>query len=283
MALLSDYEADTADLLHDPSNRIWTLAQLDRYINKARAQLVRDTGCLRTLQQSVCTQGQEAYTFGQVSGALITAGGSGYSTPTIAFSGGGGSGVAATLGVTNGAITSITFTSFGSGYTSAPSYVITGAGSGAVIQIGAINASTYDVLGISIYWGTSRYSLGWRAWSQFSAELRTWASYQQRPALWAVYGDTQFYLGPTPDQSYAMELDTIVLPTALTDYVTVDPIPVLAQDPIPFYAAYLAKFNERSYGEAEVLRGQYERKVVEVSGAYTRRIPDVYPTGFERR
>jgi len=285
MALLSDYETQVADLLKDPLNQYWSLTQLDSYINEARKQTVQDTGCLRTLQLTACSLGDESYTFGQVTGITVTQGGSGYSTPTIAFSGGGGSGVAATLNVTNGAVTSVTVTNPGSGYTSAPSYVISGAGSGAQLSVGIVSALTYDILGINLYWGGLRYPLEWRPWSMFSALMRGWTTYQRQPAMWAVYGNNTFFLGPVPDQSYMMELDSVLFPPdyAVGDYATIDVIPVLNQAAIKFYAAYLAKFNSQSFGEAEIFRKQYDKKIQEAVGAYTRRIPDVYQAGYERR
>lgn len=59
----------------------------------------------------------------------ITAGGSGYtSPPTVAFSGGGGSGAAATAIEDAGVVTSITITNRGTGYTSAPTISFSGGG-----------------------------------------------------------------------------------------------------------------------------------------------------------
>jgi len=55
----------------------------------------------------------------------VTAGGSGYTTPpNVTFTGGGGTGAAATATVSNGAVTAITVNSQGSGYTSTPTVVI---------------------------------------------------------------------------------------------------------------------------------------------------------------
>lgn len=70
---------------------------------------------------------------GEVESATVTAGGSGYtSAPTVAFSGGGGSGAAATAVLTSDAVTSLTITDPGSGYTSAPTIAFSGgAGTGA--------------------------------------------------------------------------------------------------------------------------------------------------------
>lgn len=65
---------------------------------------------------------------GEVRGS-ITHGGSGYtSAPAVSFSGGGGTGAAATAIVANGRVTGITITNAGSGYTSAPTVAFSGGG-----------------------------------------------------------------------------------------------------------------------------------------------------------
>lgn len=63
----------------------------------------------------------------------ITAGGTGYtSAPTVTFTGGAGTGAAATAIVENGVVTGITITNPGTGYTSVPTIGFTGgAGTGA--------------------------------------------------------------------------------------------------------------------------------------------------------
>ena len=67
---------------------------------------------------------------GTVGGATITAGGTGYTSPTVAFSGGGGTGAAATATETAGVVDSITITSPGTGYTTAPTITISDGGPG---------------------------------------------------------------------------------------------------------------------------------------------------------
>ena len=280
MTLLSTYEAQVADLLHDPNNNIWSLSQLDGYINEARRQIVMDTGCLRTLQTAYLTAGQESYTFGQVTGAVINVPGANYASPSVSFAGGGGSGVAATLGQSGGAVNAITFSSFGGGYTSAPVATVTdtGPGTGCQILTGVISVYTYDVLGINVIWGSERYALWWQPFSILSANRRVWLaqSYQRQPEVWAVYGNNALYIAPPPDQSYAVEFDSIILPVPLADYVTNDPIPTVMQDPIKFYAAHLAKLNYQAYGEAEMLLETYRRRMLECAGSYTRRLPNPY-------
>lgn len=281
MATLGTYETQVSDLLHDPSSVIWSLAQIDRYINEARRQLVMDAGCLRSLQTVYFTQNVESYAFGSVTGASITAGGTGYVTPTVSFAGGGGSGVAATLTVTSGAVTSISFTNLGSGYTSAPTATINpiGGGTGAAISVGVINVNTYDVLGIGVIWGSTRYQLAWRAWSVFSARLRGWVGQQNRPEMWAAYGENAIYIGQLPDQTYQAELDSVILPADLAAIGDVDSIPTKYQDCVQFFAAYKAKFNMQQFGEAEVFLRQYRQTLLERGAAYVRRLPDPYAAG----
>jgi len=66
---------------------------------------------------------------GVITGITVSSGGSGYtSAPTVVFTGGGGSGAAATATVASGAVTAITLTSAGSNYASAPTISFSGGG-----------------------------------------------------------------------------------------------------------------------------------------------------------
>jgi fibronectin-binding autotransporter adhesin len=80
-----------------------------------------------------------------VGAVTVTSGGSAYtSAPTVAFSGGGGSGAAGTAVLTSGAVSSVTITSFGTGYTSVPTVSFSGGGgSGAAGTSVIANARFY--------------------------------------------------------------------------------------------------------------------------------------------
>ena len=136
---------------------------------------------------------------------------------------------------------------------------------------------TMDILNVNLYWGNSRVPMRYLPWTQFNAELRFWQNYVGRPIAFSLYGPQQFYLAPVPDQVYVLEIDTVIEPTALVNGTDVDPIPDPWTGPVPFYAAYLAKFKEQSYGEAELFNQQYKNRVQSVlTGTYTRRMPDPY-------
>lgn len=88
-------------------------------------------------------------TAGQIPSVTVTAGGTGYTNATtVTFTGGAGSGAAATATVVNGAITAVTMTNNGTGYTSAPAVSFSvGTGATATANLGGPpNATTVNTV-----------------------------------------------------------------------------------------------------------------------------------------
>ena len=212
MPTLNEYITDTRRLLHDVNGNFWTDAELTSYINEARGNTVRDSGCRRILQTHTLSIGVE----------------------TIAFS--------------------------------------------ALPQ----GSSTLDVLNINLYWGDSRWPMYYMAWTDFNAQLRFWQNYNGRPIGFSMYGYKTIYIGPKPDQTYTVELDTVVLPTPLV--TGADPetqIPDPFTEAVPYFAAYKAKYQEQSYGEAEIFKQEYTKEILGcLNSTFTRRIPSVYQSGY---
>jgi len=89
-----------------------------------------------------------------VSAIAITAGGTTYTTPpTVVFTGGGGSGAAGVAVISGGAVISVTMTNRGTGYTSAPGISFTGGGGS-----GATATSTLFVIGATVTLPGSGYT-----------------------------------------------------------------------------------------------------------------------------
>lgn len=84
---------------------------------------------------------------GSLGVATVTSGGTGYTTaPTVALTGGGGTGATATATVSGGVVTGVTITNKGSGYTSAPAVSFTGgAGTGASATISLAAGGDFDL------------------------------------------------------------------------------------------------------------------------------------------
>jgi hypothetical protein len=138
-----------------------------------------------------------------------------------------------------------------------------------------------DILNINVYWGNSRLPLRYLPWTQFNTQMRFWQNYIGQPIAYSMYGPGKFYVGPVPDQNYTVEIDTVIQPVTLVNSTDVDEIPNPWTGPVQFYAAYLAKFKEQSYGEAELFKNQYISQAQSVlSTTYTRRIPDPYSSAY---
>ena len=60
---LSNYITQCRRLLHDANGNFYSDSELTDYINEARNRLVRDTGCLRTIQTTSTVTNQETYAF----------------------------------------------------------------------------------------------------------------------------------------------------------------------------------------------------------------------------
>lgn len=63
MATLQSYITQCRRLLHDANANFYSDQELIDYVNEGRERLVRDTGCLRTIQMSATVIQQEVYNF----------------------------------------------------------------------------------------------------------------------------------------------------------------------------------------------------------------------------
>jgi len=277
MATLSSYLTEVQRLLHDANAVFWSTSELTDYINDARERVVRDTGCLRTLQVTstpLSSTGVVAIPWSN--GLAVTAGQFIFSNVFIYQV------------ITSGTLNTDASPYPSSGSAFPPSTVFTNgtatlqySSNAEVISLAALpnGIQTLDVLNVTLYWGNSRIPLRYLPWSNFNAQLRYWQNYVGRPICFSSYGQGQLYIAPVPDQSYSIEVDTVILPTALSTNTpnAVDVIVDPYTTPVAFYAAYKAKYKEQSYGEAEIYKQEYAKHVQAVlNSVYTRRIPDPY-------
>jgi hypothetical protein len=141
--------------------------------------------------------------------------------------------------------------------------------------------NTLDVLNINLYWGNTRVPLRYLAWTDFNAQLRYWQNYVGRPVGFSMYGQQTIYFGPVPDQNYQLDVDTVIMPNALTSNSSVEQIPDPYTSPVAFYAAYKAKFKEQSFGESQIFKQEYQRQVQSVlNSTFTRRMPNPYQMNY---
>ena len=294
MATLNNYITEVQRLLHDANANFYSTAQLTDYINSARERVVRDTGALRTIQvtqvpcQVPATNTINSATPAQptawVANATVTAN-------TFVFSnifiyqyitgGTSGSSAPAYPNATNNNYNNYPpSTAFADG-TATLQYV----GNCENIFYAAMpqGSQTLDVINVNLYWGNTRVPLDYLSWTDFNARLRFWQNYIGRPLAYTTYGQGNIYVGPVPDQTYQIEIDTVILPTALsqTNANATDSIVDPYSTAVKFYAAYLAKFYEQSYGESEIFKQEYLKQATSIlNTTFTRRIPSVYSSPY---
>ena len=301
MATLNTYLTQVQRLLHDANNNFYSQSQLTDYINSARERVVRDTGALREIvvTQTPCQVAPTA-TIGSVPPAnpLAWAASTAYTAGQFVFSN----------------IFIYQVTQSGTSGTTAPPYPANNVnnysnyppstqflnGTVGLTYVGNCENISYaaltnlmgssplspssgntvlDILNINLYWGNTRIPLDYLSWSDFNSRLRFWQNYIGRPLAFSIYGQQQIYIGPVPDQVYQVEIDCVVLPNALSLNTpnTTDSINDPYSSCVQFYAAYLAKYYEQSYGESEIYKQEYLKHINSViNSVYTRRIPSVY-------
>ena len=295
MATLQNYLTDVQRLLHDANLNFYTQQQLTDYINSARERVVRDTGCLRQIVVTQVPTIQGGTPTAWVANTTVTAGSYVFSNIFIyQYVTGGTSGLTAPPYPASGANNYSNYppsTPFADG-TATLQYVgnceiITFENLSSILGTMPLSISSgntvLDVLNINLYWGNTRVPLDYAQWSVFNAKLRFWQNYIGRPLAFSVYSQNRIYLGPVPDQSYQVEVDCVVLPNALS-LTTVTATDVI-NDPytgaVKFYAAYLAKYYEQSFGEAEIYKQEYTKQIGSILGSvFTRRIPTMYGSGM---
>lgn len=282
---LTAYLLATRRLLHDAQGKQFTDSELTTDINSARARIGLDTGSVRGLFTFFFSAGQETYPYSGALAALTIADpGSGYTAaPTITFSGGGGSGATASASISSGTLSAVTIMANGSGYTAAPSVTITGGTSGSSGTISASIMSALDINSITVNYQNTWQMLGYCGFTQFQARARYYRATTGNPEWWSEGpssgsgGGRTFYVFYIPNQSYQTDIDAIVTPNALVDDTTPEQMSYPTTDLIPYYAAYLAKFNQGMMEESAKFLQIYDELMRRgKASSYQRRIPNPY-------
>lgn len=283
---LAGYITEVRRLLHDANGNFYSDSELTDYINGARDRLVRDTGCLRTVQISQTPL--KVRTTDTIGGApplnpAAWAANTALTLNSFVFSN------IFIYQVTQAGTTGDDPPAYPASISNYPPSTQFLNGTAGLTYVGNCEnifyaslpegIQTLDVLNINLYWGNTRVPMRYMPWTQFNAELRFWQNYIGRPISFTVYGQSQIFISPVPDQVYQLEIDTTVLPTPLVAGTDQDTINDPYTSPVAFYAAYKAKYKEQSFGEAEIFKQEYIKQAQAVlNSVFTRRIPDPYTT-----
>src|SRR3974390_872447 len=117
--MLTTYQTNTQDLLHDPNAQYYSLTDLTNYINRARNRIALRGQCVRLLLSG-----------GTITSITTNSAGTGYSgTITITISGSGQQ-ASATAPLSGSGVGTVTLVNGGWGYITGTSTTVTAAGSG---------------------------------------------------------------------------------------------------------------------------------------------------------
>lgn len=234
---LQAYINETRRLLRDSLGLLTTNTDLTAYINEARGEVAKVTGCLEVLVSGMSPYGNSAQ-------------------PGVMVPG----------GFTPGSQLTSTFqTIVGQEkypYSFAAQYA---AQSNAGIQ------SVYDVTSIAVSWGSMRPALNYLPWEDFQAYCRSYSylvtSY---PTMWSNDGDGEnanVWMFPVPCQALEMEWQVLCSPTPIYTNSDYDSIPAPWVRSVKFYAAYLAFLGRQQMQQAELNLNLFNRSTVVGRGA----------------
>lgn len=248
MTKLSDYQIDTASLLHDSSNLFTGLFQLNRWINEARDQVAMDSGCLRVL-----AAGQAPFGIGAQAGTAVPGGALPGQPPVTGFQTIPGQEVYSYA--------------YANQYVAAQNRGIRGVG---------------DVVGVAVSWGGSvRPMMTWMPWDELQAYARSYnVGVFGWSMAWSNSGSGEngkVWLWPAPSSVSEMEWDCLCLPTPLNTDNDYEAIPPTYAKAVKFFAASLAFESSNRPDRAQTMQQRYLQTGITAAGASERmRIRDYY-------
>jgi hypothetical protein len=118
------------------------------------------------------------------------------------------------------------------------------------------------------------------------------------PAAWALYkqgalgpgigsggissGEGTFFLSPIPDSNYVLTLDCVCYPTLLVDDTTLEAIPYLWTDAVPFFAAWYALLSSQMQARRQDAEAYYSYYQTFMQRARSAMTPDVTAHLYEQ-
>lgn len=250
---LGQYLLDTSQLLRDSSFIFTSQSQLTRWINRARRECAKITGCIRCLIAGTSPQGNSA-----LAGTMLA----GPGVPGL------------NLNTTFATIAGVEMYpySYANPYLQAQN---------AGVQ------SIIDVLDVSVSWGATRPTLNWMPWGDLQALARSYnVGVTSYPFAWACTGDGtrgKVFLFPIPSvggiPNGEMEWDVICIPSDLNSNDDFDAIPESFQDAIKFRAAALAFIASNRFADAQAHTQMFLSELgVDRASAKRGAIPNYYWT-----
>lgn len=239
---LSNYLADTTELLRDTSFLFTTRDRMIRWINQARKQVALQTGCIRLL-----VPGQSPFGAGAQPGSFIPG--------------------AAQPGMLPGSAPNATQSSTTNSFNTIPGvemYPFSFANSYMQAQYEGVQ-SIIDVIEISVSWGGERPVMNWLPWEDLQAYARSYnIGVFSYPFYWSTNGDgenAQLWMFPGPTTVAEMEWDVFAVPKEIYADSDYDAIPSPFSNAVKYYAAHLAYMTSRQWGSATLMLEHFKENI----------------------
>ena len=239
------YVQDTTNLLNDQALVFTPLAQLTRWINNARSDIAKATGCIQRLltgQSALGTSAQPGYIIpgAMQPGALPNA------IPAI-------SNPLASLSASQNNLMTIP---------GVERYPYQGLFNPLLQAQYAGVKGVIDTVSLSIAWESSyRPALRWLPWEDFQAYCRAFANQTTSyPCVWSVFNDGEqgeVWLFPVPSQANEMEAYVTCVPLPIYSDDDYDALPEEMHEAVKYKAASLVFMSAQRYGQAQIMQGEY--------------------------
>lgn len=289
-ATLFTYLRQVRRFLADAKMELVDEGDLIDFVNQARRETAMRAQCVRVLPAIS----------NPIVSATVTAGGSGYTNPTVTitppdFPSGflplpNGAQASASVTVIGGVIVSANIIYGGAGYFQ-PQITVTdptGVGFEGTLTTQTVNTlnlgqeqypfsavdlsqnpgveAIYLVRGVSVIFSNYRYSLPMYSFSVYQALIRQYVAsqFQYVPAFGAQFGQGTsgtLFLYPPPSQVYQLEWDCQCLPQDLIDDQSYEVIPDPWTDAVAYYSAHLAFLSVQNLNTARLYNDLYDERM----------------------
>lgn len=126
------------------------------------------------------------------------------------------------------------------------------------------NANSYDVNGVALYNGSTRYQMEMRGYTEAQMRYQPILNFTMQPVCVTKYGASSLIFMPVPDQNYVTEWDCLLISTALAATTDQDPLPYPWTDPVPYLAAHFANLEVQKQEEADRFLQIYQARLMGV-------------------
>lgn len=244
---LSQLLTDTAALLNDQNFSFTSQMQLTRWINRSRREIASMTGSVQRLISGQTAFGASSQPGFMIPGAIQPGAATPNANPQVIGFG---------ADTTNSMMT----------IPGVERYPYVGFFNDVLRDAYKGCDSVLDAIQLAVNWGgVTRPALDWLPWDDYQAYCRAYATLvTSYPSVWTVFNDGplgEVWMFPIPSQAGEIELTASCLPSDLNSDNDPEVIPSNFCDAIVFGAAKFAYQTSQRYAQAEVMEGEFMKKL----------------------